>query len=130
MPYAIDSSFGRRLADHDVHVLDGYHILAAPIVSAMKASNTASSVIAMAVRPWVEEMMFESGFRAESSILGWGMMKIGLRIAKGVGLAKHTFLSFIGANVGPFQQWNVIQFVGGSIFIVVLVASQMNKRMS
>jgi hypothetical protein len=84
--FAVDSAFGRKLAEQEPLVLHGYHVMARPIANLMRKSNTLSRAMKLLANPWIEQMMFESGYSQEESTAGRAILVYGTRVAKAVGV--------------------------------------------
>jgi hypothetical protein len=59
--YLVDAGFGARLASTDPQALQGYQLLATPVVSLMKRSQAVTDLVESMVRPVLKEMATQEG---------------------------------------------------------------------
>ena len=97
--YVADSQFGARLEATDPDALKGYHLLAGPIVWAMRRSRLVVDLVEVAALPWTRQMAFQEGFRDDGDAAGVLMMKFGLPVCSLVGKT-YAFVSKNLVQVG------------------------------
>ncbi len=80
--YEADAAFGATLSPLTMR---GYHLWAAPVVSLMQRSQTATRVVAFIAEPWTEEMAYQMGVRSERNVIGAAMMFVGIPFSWAIG---------------------------------------------
>ena len=81
--YEADAAFGTTLSET---TLRGYRIWANPVVALMKNSETATTIVSTIAKPWTKEMAYQVGVAEEGSIIGKGMMIVGVPISWTIGV--------------------------------------------
>jgi hypothetical protein len=74
--WAADHNFGLSLAQNDPETLEGYHIMATPIVAGMKKSKLFTLTVSKFALPWAYHI---AGYK---NMVGWLVMKVGLPLCK------------------------------------------------
>jgi hypothetical protein len=77
--FIADGMFGAKLTSDDPLVMQGYRMIAGPVVTAAEKSETVTRILNTLSMPWMDFMKYEQGFTSSSSFsckVGWLMTEI------------------------------------------------------
>lgn len=90
--YQQERGFGEKMTKEDPAVMNGYHFLAAPVVSGMKKSKIFSKAVSFFVMPMIKEIAFWQGY-GTGNFLGRAALCVGIPVCRIVGKRSKLVLA-------------------------------------
>ena len=107
--YIADAAFGARVAATNPQALQGYQLMASPLVAAMQVSPSFSSLVEVLARPWVRHMEFEEGIAEADDPVGHLMTALGLPLCSAVALLHQHILKTALIALMTILAWRALQ---------------------
>ena len=107
--YNADAAFGARVAATNPQALQGYQLMASPLVAAMQVSPSFSSLVEVLARPWVRHMEFEEGIAEADDPVGHLMTALGLPLCSAVALLHQHILKTALIALMTILAWRALQ---------------------